>query len=257
MIVKGEAMGGIEFPILRGSPGTHKCRSAIGRPRNPEGSLERMARRTYEIAEYGYVRPIGADATGIYRQAKTLGQVQVHASIIEFRQAETSRGVHAVHARRVYRSWRAMTLPRAARQFVKLLPIAFVPSGHLFGVTSAVTAWMPQVRIRFAAIQIPLPGSCAAKTNLGNSPPSYSYTSMRFNTIYSWPSVSNTLLGELFPLFLGKMTHTTTVLNSCGIRDANGKRRAGGLRLLHYPWQNGQVGFTVSSRGDTTHNWLE
>jgi hypothetical protein len=93
--------------------------------------LQRLARGTDEIAEYGDVGAVGADAASIHWQAEVFGKFEIDTGIIEFRKAETRCGEHAVEARRINGAWRPMALPRTARQLVELLPIAFVPSIHL------------------------------------------------------------------------------------------------------------------------------
>src|SRR5882672_3248484 len=92
--------------------------------------LQRLAGGADEIAQNGNVGAINADASGVHRQAEAFGQIQIHAGVVQFRQAETLRWQYAIQTRRVDRPRRPVTLPRAARQFVKLLPIAFVPSRH-------------------------------------------------------------------------------------------------------------------------------
>src|SRR5579872_5832906 len=82
--------------------------------------LQRLARGAHEIAEDGYVRTVGADATSVDREAKALGEIEIDTGVIQFGQTEALRGQHAVNARRIDRPRRAVTLPRPARQFVKL-----------------------------------------------------------------------------------------------------------------------------------------
>jgi len=89
-----------------------------------------MPRRADEIAQNSNVGAVSSDAPGVHRQTETLGKVEIHARIVEFRQAETLRGQHAIQARRVNRPRRAMTPPGPPRQLVKLFPIAFVPGRH-------------------------------------------------------------------------------------------------------------------------------
>jgi hypothetical protein len=89
-----------------------------------------LAGASDEIAEYGNVGAVGAKATRVDRKAETLGKFEIDIGVIEFREAEAGGGQHAIEAARIDGSRRAMTLPRAARQFVELLPIAFVPSRH-------------------------------------------------------------------------------------------------------------------------------
>jgi hypothetical protein len=92
--------------------------------------LQRLARRADKIAQNSNVGAIRANASGIHGQTKPLGKIEIHAGIIKLGQAETLRGQHTIQTRRIHWPRRAVTLPRAARQFVKLLPIAFVPGRH-------------------------------------------------------------------------------------------------------------------------------
>ncbi len=84
--------------------------------------------RANEIAEAGDVRAVGADAAGIDRKAEAFCEIEIYTRVIEFGEAEARGGRDAIHARGVHGPWRAMTLPGTARQFVKLFPIAFVPT---------------------------------------------------------------------------------------------------------------------------------
>jgi hypothetical protein len=92
--------------------------------------LQRLARGAHEIAQYRNVWAIGTDAAGIYGQTQALGEIEIHARIVQLRQAEALRGQHSVKTSRVDRTGRPMPLPGPAGQFVKLLPIAFVPGRH-------------------------------------------------------------------------------------------------------------------------------
>ena len=96
--------------------------------------LKRLARGAHEVAQNRDIRPVGADSSGIHRQAQTFRQVQVQTRIVKLRQTKSSRRQNTIYARRVDRPGRTVTLPGAARQFVKLLPIAFVPGSHLLFV---------------------------------------------------------------------------------------------------------------------------
>lgn len=93
--------------------------------------LNRLPRRTNEIAQSCNVGPVSADAPGIHRQTKAFSQIQVEAGVVQFRQAESRCGQNTIDPRRVDRPGRTMTLPGPARQLVKLFPIAFVPGRHL------------------------------------------------------------------------------------------------------------------------------
>ena len=96
--------------------------------------LQRLAGRAHEVAQNGHIGAVRADASGVHRQTQALGQIQVHAGIVQFGQAETLRGQHAVQPGRIDRPGWAVTLPGAARQLIKLLPIAFVPSRHSISI---------------------------------------------------------------------------------------------------------------------------
>src|SRR6266852_6855807 len=122
--------------------------------------LQRLSRRSDEIAQNSNVRSVSPDATGVHWQTKTLREVEVHACIVQLRQAETLRGQHAIDPRRIDRPRRAVMPPRAPRQLIKLFPIAFVPSRHflldpepvrviLTTNTFASTLWMHAWPIRF------------------------------------------------------------------------------------------------------------
>src|SRR5260221_5511880 len=92
--------------------------------------LQRVAVGTNEFAKHGDVGSIDTDAAGIDRQAEALGEIQVHASVIQLRKAITLRGRNTIESRRIDRPGRTMTAPGTPRQIVKLPPIAFLPSGH-------------------------------------------------------------------------------------------------------------------------------
>ena len=92
--------------------------------------LERLARGANEIAQDSDVRTVSADAAGVDGKAEALGDIEIDSGVIEFRKAETLRGQNTIDARRIDGTRRAVTLPGAPRQFVELLPIAFVPRGH-------------------------------------------------------------------------------------------------------------------------------
>jgi hypothetical protein len=93
-------------------------------------NLQRLAGGAHEVAQRGDIGAVRADASGVNGQTELLGLIEVHSGVIQFRQTVASGGSDAVHARGIDRPRRAMTLPGAARQFVKLLPIAFVPIVH-------------------------------------------------------------------------------------------------------------------------------
>jgi hypothetical protein len=92
--------------------------------------LERLSGRSHKIAQNGDVRAVGSDAPRVHGQTKAFRHVQIHTCIVQFREAETCCRLNAVKSRRIDRPRRAVTLPRAARQFVELLPIALVPRIH-------------------------------------------------------------------------------------------------------------------------------
>jgi hypothetical protein len=97
-----------------------------------EIDLQRLAGRTDKIAQNGNVGTVRADAPGVHGKSETLREIEIHARVIQFRQTESLRGQHTIDARRIHRAGRTVTPPRAPRQLVKLLPIAFVPSRHFF-----------------------------------------------------------------------------------------------------------------------------
>jgi len=92
--------------------------------------LQRLPRRAHEVAQHGHVRAVRSDAASIHGQAKPLGLIEIDAGVIQLRQTKALRGQHAIQSSWIHWPGRAVTLPRPARQFIKLLPIAFVPRGH-------------------------------------------------------------------------------------------------------------------------------
>jgi hypothetical protein len=84
----------------------------------------------HEIAQHGNIGSVGAKAARVHGKAETLRELEIDVGVVQFRETEPCGGQHAIQAARVNRARRAVTLPRAARQLVKLLPIAFVPSSH-------------------------------------------------------------------------------------------------------------------------------
>jgi hypothetical protein len=92
--------------------------------------LQRLARRSHEIAQHGHVGSVRANASRIHGQTKSLGLIEVDTRVIQLRKAEALRGQNAVQSRRINRAGRTMSLPWPSRQFIELLPIAFVPSCH-------------------------------------------------------------------------------------------------------------------------------
>jgi hypothetical protein len=115
-----------------------------------------LARRADEVTQNGYVGTVRTDSASIYRQTQSLGEIQVNAGIIEFGQAESSGGLHAIHARRINRPRRSVALPRATSQFVKLLPVAFVPGVHRRQVRPCLLRWMLTQMVRFPALICPI-----------------------------------------------------------------------------------------------------
>ena len=94
--------------------------------------LARLTGRAHEITQHCNVWAVRADASGIHWQSQALGKIEIDARVIQFRQAESLRRQYAVQPRRIDRPRRAVTLPGPARQFIKLLPIAFVPGRHYY-----------------------------------------------------------------------------------------------------------------------------
>src|SRR5579863_179927 len=83
-----------------------------------------------EVAEDGDVGAVDADAACIYGEAEAFCEIEVHAGVIEFGKTETLSRRNAIEARRIDGAGRPVTAPRAASDFVKLLPVAFLPGGH-------------------------------------------------------------------------------------------------------------------------------
>jgi hypothetical protein len=103
-----------------------------------EEKLEWLTGRTHKITQHRYVGTVRTNASCIDRQTKPLGLIKIDAGVIQFRKAETLCREHTVQSRRIYRTGRTMPLPWPSRQFVKLLPIAFVPSRHSLLADSSV-----------------------------------------------------------------------------------------------------------------------
>src|SRR5580700_10399790 len=89
-----------------------------------------MAGAANEITQRGDIRTVGADTAGVDGQAQALGEVQIHARVIQFGKTEAGGRLHAVHPRRIDRPRRTVAVPWTARQFIELLPIALVPCMH-------------------------------------------------------------------------------------------------------------------------------
>src|SRR5277367_7098461 len=92
--------------------------------------LQRLAGGADEIAQGGDVWTVGTNAAGVHGKSETLREVKIDAGVVQLRQTETCGWLNAIHAGRIDRTRRTMTMPRAASQFVKLFPVAFVPSVH-------------------------------------------------------------------------------------------------------------------------------
>src|SRR5262249_35128879 len=54
----------------------------------------------------------------------------IDSGVVQFRQAKTLRWRNTIQTRRIDGARRTMTAPRSAGDFVKLVPVAFLPSGH-------------------------------------------------------------------------------------------------------------------------------
>ena len=93
-------------------------------------ALQRLAGRANEITQRGDVGAVGTYAPCVDGQAEALGEVEIYSSIVEFRQTEARCWLNAIHSGRIDRPRRTMAVPWTASQFVKLFPIAFVPSIH-------------------------------------------------------------------------------------------------------------------------------
>jgi len=93
--------------------------------------LQGLARGAHEIPQDGDVGAVRADPPGVDGKTETLGEIEIDSGVIEFGQAKTGGRCHPIQAGWVNRARWPVTLPGTARQFVKLFPIAFVPSVHL------------------------------------------------------------------------------------------------------------------------------
>jgi hypothetical protein len=94
--------------------------------------LQRLAGRADEFAQDSDVGAVHTDAASVDRQAEGFCEIEIHSCVVQFRKAVTLCRSNPIEARRINRPRRAMTAPRAASQLVKLLPIAFLPSGHSY-----------------------------------------------------------------------------------------------------------------------------
>src|SRR6202035_2583534 len=112
--------------------------------RNRRRKLQRLARSSDKITQHSHVGSVRADAARIDRQAKALGLIQIDTGIIQLGKAEALRGQNAVQSRRIDWAGRTMSLPWPSRQFIELLPIAFVPSRH--SLLAAIPAGLQQTR---------------------------------------------------------------------------------------------------------------
>ena len=92
--------------------------------------LNRAVRGADEVAEDGYVGAVGADAPCVHGETELFGLFEINAGVVEFGKAETLGGRNAIQPGRIDRARRPVTAPRAAGNFIELLPIAFLPSSH-------------------------------------------------------------------------------------------------------------------------------
>ena len=118
-------MDGFKGYFTRGS------RKAPKLARGYRCGLEGLAGRADKISQRRNVRTVSADSPGVHGKTQAFRQIQIQTCIVELGQAESRRRQNTIYARRVDRPRRTVTLPGPARQLVKLLPIAFVPGGHL------------------------------------------------------------------------------------------------------------------------------
>jgi hypothetical protein len=157
--------------------------------------LKRLARAAHKIAQHRNVRSVSADTPGINRQAETFGQIQIHTRVIEFRETETGGRLHSVSSSGINRPRRPMALPGTAREFVKLLPIAFVPSVHRGFLRPLRCGQVPFSFRRPSAALLRV--QVLTYTNSGANSTSYSLPAGAREGISS-PTVSNTSTGEMF-----------------------------------------------------------
>ncbi len=156
--------------------------------------LQRVPRGAHEIAQDGHVWPIGADTPRIDGQSEPLGQIQIHARVIQLRKTESLRGQHTVQPRRIHWPGRPAPPPRASRHLVELLPIVFAPGRHGIFV------------IRSNQIVGCAAGSEGSPDSFLPSLPAQSGSASRaihilhngLGKVLSSPIVSNTLRGQLF-----------------------------------------------------------
>jgi len=115
-----------------------------------EENLQGAPGGTHEIPKDGNVGAVRANSSRIHGKSEPLGEIQVHASVIEFRKAEPLGWQYAIQARRIDRPRWTVTPPRTPRHFVELLPIVFVPSRHAVWQLALLTHWMRGAPGRFA-----------------------------------------------------------------------------------------------------------
>lgn len=96
-----------------------------------DGALQRLTRGPHKIPEGRNVGSVCANAPGVHRQAEKFRQIEIQSGVVKLGQAESGGRQNSVYPGRIDRPGRAVTLPRAARQLVKLFPIPLVPGSHL------------------------------------------------------------------------------------------------------------------------------
>ncbi len=112
--------------------------------------LQRLAGGADEFAENGYVGAVHTDATGVDGQTKGFGEIEINAGVVQFREAIALCRCHTIEAGGINGPRRTMTAPGTASQFVKLPPIAFLPSRHRYKHLRAILDCIVRLRRKFA-----------------------------------------------------------------------------------------------------------
>ena len=112
--------------------------------------LQRLAGGADKFAEDGDVGAVHTDAAGVDGQTQGFGEIEINSSVIQFRKAIALCRCHTIEARGINGARRTMTAPGTAGQFVKLPPIAFLPSRHSYKHLRAVLGCVVRLRRKFA-----------------------------------------------------------------------------------------------------------
>ena len=112
--------------------------------------LQRLAGGADEFAENGYVGTVHTDAAGVDGQTEGFGEIEINSRVVQFRQAVALCRRNTIEPGGIDGPGRTMATPGTARQFVKLPPIAFLPSGHRYKHLRAVLDFVVRLRRNFA-----------------------------------------------------------------------------------------------------------